>query len=133
MKFSTVVLAALAATATAGYANSTNGGCSTCGSPSHVSISDWCSKYSGWSQGCCKCIVEAESGGDAHACNKNSNGSIDVGLWQVNSCNWASCNGGNAPCDPSSNLYCAKKVFQWGGNTWKYWSTCGKCGCCGKA
>jgi hypothetical protein len=27
-------------------------------------------------------------------------------------------------------LNCAKKVYQWGGNTWKLWSTCSKCGCC---
>ena len=63
----------------------------------------------------------------------NTNGSDDVGLWQVNSSNWASCSGGSAPCSVSANLACAKKVFGWGGNTWKYWSTCGACGCCGRA
>lgn len=45
--------------------------------------------------------------------------------------NWSSCSGGAAPCDASKNLECAKKVFAWGGNTWKLWSTCGACGCCG--
>ena len=133
MKFSTVVLAALAAAVTAECTNSTNAGCSTCGSASYVTISTWCSKYSGWSQSCCKCIVQAESGGNLHACNKNSNGSIDVGLWQINSGNWASCNGGNPPCDTSSNLFCAKKLFQGGGNTWKHWPSCSSCGCCSKA
>lgn len=29
-----------------------------------------------------------ESGGNAHAANENSNGSFDVGLWQINSGNW---------------------------------------------
>lgn len=117
----------------AAESNATNGGCSTCGSPSYTDISYWCSQYSGWSQSCCQCIAQAESGGDLHACNLNSDGSIDVGLWQVNSFNWPSCNGGNAPCDGDSNLHCSKMVFGWGGNTWKYWATCGKCGCCGRA
>ena len=31
-----------------------------------------------------------ESGGNAHAANHNSNGSYDVGLWQINSVNWGS-------------------------------------------
>ncbi|KAJ4459179.1 putative Ctype lysozyme/alpha-lactalbumin superfamily protein [Paratrimastix pyriformis] len=111
--------------------NETNSGCSTCGGASYTDISSACSRYSGWSQSCCECIAQHESGGNYHACNVNSNGSTDVGLWQVNSMNWASCNSGNPPCDISSNLQCAIKVFNWGGNTWKYWSTCGGCGCCG--
>ena len=122
----------LALTVAFGAFNETNGGCSTCGGASYVNIGTWCSKYSGWSQACCNCIVQKESGGNAHACNKNNNGSIDVGLWQINSINWNSCNGGSAPCTPQANLNCAKKVFNWGGNTWKYWATCGKCGCCNK-
>ena len=44
--------------------------------------------------------------------------------------NWASCSGGAAPCDVQNNLNCAIKVFGWGGNTWKLWSTCSKCGVC---
>ncbi|KAJ4457791.1 putative Ctype lysozyme/alpha-lactalbumin superfamily protein [Paratrimastix pyriformis] len=111
--------------------NETNGGCSTCGGSAYVDIASACSRYSGWSQSCCQCIAKHESSGNSHACNKNTNGSTDVGLWQVNSMNWASCNGGNPPCDVSSNLQCAIKVFQWGHNTWKLWSTCGGCGCCG--
>src|SRR3989338_128710 len=47
--------------------------------------------------------------------------------WQINSSNWASCSGGSAPCSLSSNRACAQKVFGWGGNTWKYWSTCSQC------
>ena len=49
---------------------------------------------------------------------------------KINDMNWASCSGGSAPCDASSNLNCAIKVFGWGGNTWKLWSTCGQCGVC---
>jgi len=77
----------------------------------------------------CQCIANAESGGNANAMGKNTDGSYDVGLWQINSFNWASCSGGSAPCNPSTNLECAKKVYAWGGNTFKLWSTCGKCNC----
>ena len=54
-----------------------------------------------------------------HCSMQNSGGSYDIGLWQINDMNWASCSGGKAPCDPNTNLNCAKKVFGWGGNTWK--------------
>jgi Lysozyme like domain len=74
--------------------------------------------------------MKHESDGNAHALNYNSNGSYDVGLWQINDSNWKSCSGGKAPCTPSANLACAKDVFRWGGNTWKFWSTCSVCGCC---
>ena len=47
--------------------------------------------------------------------------------------NWGQCNGGNAPCDVGVNRNCALKVYGWGGNTWKLWSTCGACGCCSRA
>jgi hypothetical protein len=43
--------------------------------------------------------------------------------------NWGQCNGGRAPCDPTQNLNCAIKVYGWGGNTWKLWSTHTACGC----
>eukprot|EP01006_Ploeotia_vitrea_P014773 TRINITY_DN40463_c0_g1_i1.p1 TRINITY_DN40463_c0_g1~~TRINITY_DN40463_c0_g1_i1.p1 ORF type:complete len:151 (+),score=1.99 TRINITY_DN40463_c0_g1_i1:39-491(+) len=111
------------------------GGCSSCpcGSSSNSqSISSWCSKHS-WNHANCECIMKHESGGNANAVNQNSGGSYDVGLWQINDYNWGSCSGGKAPCDPSTNLNCAKKVYQWGGNTWKFWSTCGACGCCNSA
>eukprot|EP01113_Clastostelium_recurvatum_P037146 TRINITY_DN53_c1_g1_i1.p1 TRINITY_DN53_c1_g1~~TRINITY_DN53_c1_g1_i1.p1 ORF type:complete len:153 (+),score=29.53 TRINITY_DN53_c1_g1_i1:22-480(+) len=89
-----------------------------------------CAKYSGWNQACCQCIVRHESGGNANAANYNSNASYDVGVWQVNTVNWNSCSGGRAPCDIETNLQCAIKVWQWGGNSFKLWSTCGGCGCC---
>eukprot|EP00466_Bigelowiella_natans_P019386 jgi/Bigna1/68269/fgenesh1_pg.5_\ len=88
------------------------GGCDSCPcgtSSSSQSISSWCSKYSGWSQSSCECIMKHESGGNANAVNQNVGGSYDVGLWQINSANWASCSGGGAPCNPSTNLGCAKK------------------------
>lgn len=37
-----------------------------------------------------QCIMQHESGGNANAANENTNGSFDIGLWQINSVNWAS-------------------------------------------
>eukprot|EP01130_Rhizamoeba_saxonica_P010659 TRINITY_DN4389_c0_g1_i1.p1 TRINITY_DN4389_c0_g1~~TRINITY_DN4389_c0_g1_i1.p1 ORF type:complete len:164 (-),score=14.59 TRINITY_DN4389_c0_g1_i1:43-534(-) len=113
--------------------NCPSGRCSSCpcgSSKSMVSISSMCKQFSGWKQSSCECIAKHESGGNAHAMLQNGDGSFDVGLWQVNSRNWASCSGGKAPCSTSANLACAKKVFGWGRNTWKYWATCSKCGVC---
>ena len=109
------------------------GGCNSCpcgNSSHHKSSSSWCSKFSGWKQSSCECIMEAESGGNANAVNMNRDSSYDVGLWQINDFNWKACSGGRAPCSPDANLECAKKVFGYGGNTWKLWSTCTKCGVC---
>ncbi len=61
-------------------------------------IGEWCGKY-GWNQACCRCIVSHESGGNSHAMLFNTNGSYDVGFWQINDFNWNACNGGNPPCD----------------------------------
>merc|ERR1712146_486695 len=80
--------------------------------------------------GCCQCIAQHESGGNANALNHNTNGSDDVGLFQINDFNWASCSGGSAPCNPDTNTKCAHDVWNWGGKTWKNWATCGACGCC---
>ena len=55
--------------------------------------------------------MQHESGGNANAVNQNGNGgSYDVGLWQINDMNWASCNGGKAPCDGNSNLNCGEST-----------------------
>lgn len=109
------------------------GGCTSCpcgNSQSFQSISAWCAKFTGWSQQCCQCILKAESGGNANAVNQNSGGSQDVGLWQINTTTWKVCSGGAPPCNPSANLQCAITVWQQGRNSFKLWSTCGKCGCC---
>ena len=73
--------------------------------------------------------MREESGGNANAINYNSNGSYDVGLWQINDFNWKECNQGKAPCDPYQNLNCAIKVYKWGKNSFKFWSTAAGCGC----
>lgn len=66
--------------------NCPSGKCPTCycgTSKNMQDIATWCGKYS-WNQACCKCIVSHESGGNANALNYNTNGSTDVGLWQIN-------------------------------------------------
>ena len=130
------LIVVLALLAFAVYADSCGGNCPSgrcpscyCGTSKNVlDIGAWCARY-GWDQGCCNCIVSHESGGNANAMNYNGDGSTDVGLWQVNTFNWNACNGGNPPCDPNQNLACAIKVYQWGGNSWKFWSTHSGCGC----
>jgi hypothetical protein len=66
--------------------NCPSGKCPTCycgNTKNVVDIGTWCAKYS-WNQACCKCVVSHESGGNAHAINYNTNGSNDVGVWQIN-------------------------------------------------
>ncbi|ELR15861.1 uncharacterized protein ACA1_187480 [Acanthamoeba castellanii str. Neff] len=107
--------------------------CSSCPcgySSSYVDVGSACSQFSGWDQGCCQCIANHESGGNLNAANQNYDGSYDIGLWQINDQNWGQCSGGNAPCDFNSNLNCAIKVWSWGGNSFRLWSTCSACGCC---
>jgi len=55
-----------------------------CGTNKNIQdISSWCSKHT-WNQDCCKCIVSKLSGGNANLITHQPNGSINVGLWQVN-------------------------------------------------
>ena len=51
--------------------------------PNRIDIHKFCSRHS-WNQACCRCIISRESGGNANAMNFNSNGSFDVGIWQIN-------------------------------------------------
>jgi hypothetical protein len=116
--------------------NCPSAGCPSCKcgtSTNYVNVASYCEKYTDWTQSCCKCIANAESGGNANAENYNTNGSYDIGVWQINDVNWSSCSGGSPPCNPTTNVECAHLVWTWGGKTWKYWSTCGKCGCCSSA
>lgn len=146
------ILIAHSAASTCG-GNCPSGKCPSCPcgtTPSKVDVATWCSKYS-WNQAACQCIMNAESVGNSNAMNYNSDGSFDVGLWLVNNYNWNACSGGSAPCGASANLQCGKSplrqmlsiilfllvsvdiaidVYNWGGRTWKFWSTCAKCGVC---
>ena len=114
--------------------NCPSGHCTTCPCGTvadYRSISDWCSRYSGWKQSSCECIMKQESGGNANEVDTDpEQTSYDVGLWQIDSYNWKSCSNGMAPCSPEVNLECAEKVFRWGGNTWKNWGACESCGVC---
>jgi hypothetical protein len=56
--------------------------------------------------------MKYESGNNANAMNQNTDGSFDVGLWQINQYNWASCSGGSAPCSASANLECGESVLE---------------------
>ncbi len=112
--------------------NCPSGGCPSCpcgNSAAKVDVNHWCAQYSGWNQNCCRCIMSHESGGNGHAANYNRDGTFDVGMFQINKRNWASCSGGHAPCDANTNLQCAIKVWKWGGNSFKLWSTARGCGC----
>ncbi len=60
-----------------------DGSCPCGDTPNPIDINSWCSQFSGWSQACCQCIVNAESGGNANAMNQNTDSSYDVGVWQV--------------------------------------------------
>ena len=113
--------------------NCPSGNCESCicPPPHYEDIAAACSRYTGWDQRCCQCIISHESGGNSHAQLHDSDGTNDIGLWQINTVNWGQCNNGNPPCDVNQNLECAKKVYAWGGNTWRLWTTCSACGCCG--
>ena len=129
--FTIIAMSISMSTANTCGGNCPGNACTTClcgTTANQQNIATWCAKYS-WSQSCCQCIVQKESAGNANAQNHNSNGSDDIGLWQINDFNWGQCNNGNAPCDPTQNLNCAIKVYQWGGNTWKNWATASACGC----
>jgi hypothetical protein len=106
--------------------NCPSGKCASCpcGTTKNMqSASTWCSKYTGWSQSSCQCIMNAESGANANAVGQNTDSSYDVGLWQINDYNWNSCSGGKAPCDPTANLECGKSFCLFASirlRTWYY-------------
>lgn len=68
-----------------------------------VNIQQICARYK-WNKACCECIVKNESSGNGNSMNYNTNGTFDVGVFQINKINWAGCNGGNAPCDVEKNF-----------------------------
>lgn len=60
-------------------------------------------------------VAMAESGGNPDAVNKNTNGSIDRGLWQINSIH-----GSLSKMDPLANARAAVKISK-GGSNWQPW------------
>ena len=64
-------------------------------------------------------VALAESSGDATATNRNTNGTTDYGLWQINSIHKADLAGGNWQ-DPTANARMAYAVFK-RSNGWSPW------------
>lgn len=70
----------------------------------------------------CVCIARAESGGNPDAINRaNSNGTIDRGLWQINSVHDAKMAGADR-FDPNVNAKLMIEISS-GGTNWQPWST----------
>lgn len=65
-------------------------------------------------------VALAESGGNATATNKNTNGTTDYGLWQINSIHTADLAAGNWQ-DPASNARMAFAVYTRAGRKWTPW------------
>jgi hypothetical protein len=66
-------------------------------------------------------VALAESGGESTATNKNTNGSIDYGLWQINTVHGALLNQGDK-FNPLDNAKMALVVWQRAGNKWTPWT-----------
>ena len=62
-------------------------------------------------------VAMAESGGKSDATNTNTNGSVDRGLWQINSVH-----GGQSTFDPIANAKAAVKISS-NGKNWSPWVT----------
>ena len=68
-------------------------------------------------------IVLAESGGNPRAVNTaNRNGSVDYGLFQINTVHGSLLSQGDK-FNPVDNARMALKVYKQAGNSWKPWST----------
>ncbi|QGJ94910.1 minor tail protein [Gordonia phage RedWattleHog] len=68
-------------------------------------------------------IIKAESGGNPGAINTaNSDGSVDRGLWQINSIHDDMMPGQNR-FDPAVSTAIARQLYKGRGNTWNDWST----------
>lgn len=72
-------------------------------------------------------IAMAESGGNSQASNRNTNGSIDRGLWQINSSN-----GAGSTFDVMTNARTAVQMSN-NGTSWRPWCTAYSDNACGTA
>lgn len=66
-------------------------------------------------------VALAESGGETTATNKNTNGSTDYGLWQINTIHGQLLNQGDK-FNPLDNAKMALTVFARAGNKWTPWT-----------
>lgn len=69
-------------------------------------------------------VAMAESGGNPNASNRNSNGTTDRGLWQINSIH-----GSQSTFDPISNARAAVSISK-NGTNWRPWCTAWSTGRC---
>ncbi|XP_052872831.1 lysozyme c-1-like [Anopheles cruzii] len=78
------------------------------------------------------CLVQSESNFKSDATNKNTNGSTDYGLFQINNKYWCSSSGAGGDCkiacsalidnDATDDLKCAKLIYnRQGFNAWYGW------------
>jgi Lysozyme like domain len=67
-------------------------------------------------------VAFAESGGRPEAVNRNTNGSTDHGLWQINTIHGSLLNQGNRN-NPADNAKMAYTVWQRAGGKWTPWAT----------
>lgn len=70
-------------------------------------------------------VALAESGGNPQATGHNTNGTTDIGLWQINSSH-----GAEASYDPVANARAAYAIRH-GANSWAPWCTAWGDGACG--
>jgi hypothetical protein len=63
-------------------------------------------------------VALAESGGRTDAVNRNSNGSTDTGLWQINSIHGYS---SESLKDPATNARAARAIYLAAGSKWTPW------------
>ncbi|WP_437907424.1 hypothetical protein WME95_05740 [Sorangium sp. So ce327] len=67
------------------------------------------------------CIIRYESDGWTEVENTNSDGTVDIGLFQINSANWNMCGGKQKLKDPVSNAMCARDIWRMAGEKWTPW------------
>lgn len=67
-------------------------------------------------------VMRAESKGNAEAWNYNTNGTLDIGLWQINEINWDTCNMTMKDLlDPYKNTDCAKIMYDRSDESFSPW------------
>ena len=97
--------------------------------PNSVNVTEICASVGVWDQKCCECIINTSSNGNSNSILDGHDGTFDVGLFHINTYNWAKCNAGNAPCDVDTNVGCAKMLYEYANNTWINWVAAGPSFC----
>ena len=69
-------------------------------------------------------IIQKESSFNPKATNLNDNGSIDRGIFQINSIHKNKVKNLNDLFDVDTNIRIAKQIYDESGQSWRQWSTC---------